>query len=204
MSFNDNNNRERDEFYWEREFRKDDSRIHSCMHELPAVIDLPEEDELLRHRLQKQPEYVLNRSNLDNFSFDEFMDFEDILFPDNWRDREGASLYGTTEQLMKEWASIYATKLDDSQNPIGIQILCLYGKIMGFSIDLVDAGEEKLPGLKIALCKRIHSGINQIVSIIDQLGNTSEYIITHKTALNILRHKVLQLLFKLKHELDNN
>lgn len=202
MSFNDNI--KRDEFYWEREFRKDDMRIRSCMHELPAVIDLPEEDELLRHRLQKQPEYVLNRSNFDNFSFDEFIDFDDIMFPDNWREREGASIYGTTEQLMKEWGTLYAVKLEDAQNHLGIQILCLYGKIMGFSIDLVDAGEEKMPALKIALCKRILSGINKIVSVIDQIGDDSEYIISHKTALNILRHKVLHLRFKLNHELGNN
>ena len=202
MDFNDN--KKYDEFFWEREFRKDDARISSCMHELPAVIDLPEEDELLHRRLQKQPEYVMNRSNFDNLGFDEILDFEDILFPDNWREREGAALYGTIEQLMKEWVAIYSSKLDNDRNHSGIQALCLYGKIMGFSIDLVDAGEEKLPGLKIALCKRILSGINQIVSIIDQLDNDAEYIVSHKTALNILRHKVLHLRFKLNHESDNN
>ena len=202
MSFD--NNRKRDEFYWEREFRKDDMRIRSCMHELPAVIDLPEEEELLRHRLQKQPGYVLNRTNFDNFSSDEFIDFDDIMFPDNWREREGAAIYGTTEQLMKEWGTIYAAKLEDTHNNSGIKILCLYGKIMGFSIDLVDAGEEKMPELKIALCKRILSGINQIVSLIDQIGDDAEYMTSHKTALNILRHKVLHLRFKLKNELGNN
>ena len=194
----------RDEFFWEREFRKDDARIQSCMHELPAVIDLPEEDELLQRRLQKQPEYARNLNRLDEPGFDEFMDFDDILFPDNWRERDGAVLYGLIESLMKEWAALYASKLDEKYNAEGIEVLCFYGKIMGFSIDLVDAGEEKMPGLKIALCKRIAGGINDIVSILKSIDDNAEYLSQHRKTLNELRHKVLELRFKLNHESDNN
>jgi len=54
MDFNGKN--KMNEFSWEKEFRKDDSRIRSCMREIPAVVDLPEEDELLMGRVQKQLE----------------------------------------------------------------------------------------------------------------------------------------------------
>jgi hypothetical protein len=204
MNFDDN--KRCDEFFWECEFRKDDARIHSCMQEIPAVIDLPEEDELLQKRLLKQPEYAKNiNTTYDDFGLEVFLDFEDILFPDNWRERDGASLYGDIEQLMKEWSVLYASKLDDNQsNNTGIRILCLYGKIMGFSIDLVDVGEDKMPGLKIALCKRILGGINQIAAFLKILDNGSDYILQHRAALNGLRDKVLGLRFKLKNEADTN
>jgi len=193
-----------DEFFWECEFRKDDVRIHSCMREIPAVIDLPEEDELLQKRLQKQPEYAKNLNSLEDSGLEEFLDFEDILFPDNWRERDGASLYGEIEQLMKNWAAFYASQLDEKYNSPGMQILCLYGKIMGFSIDLVDAGEEKMPGLKIALCKRLLAGINNIAAISSAIDDHYDYILQHRTALNELRHKVLNLRFKLNNEADTN
>jgi len=202
MNFDEN--KRCDEFFWEREFRKDDVRIYSCMQEIPAVIDLPEEDDLLQKRLQKQPEYAKNINSANDFALEEFLDFEDILFPDNWRERDGASLYGEIEQLMKEWAVVYASKLDENSNSAGMQILCLYGKIMGFSIDLVDVGEEKMPGLKIALCKRILAGINHIVTIFTMLDDESDYILQHRAILNELRHKVLNLRFKLKNESDIN
>jgi len=200
MNFDDIKNC--DEFYWEREFRKDDARIHSCMHEIPAVIDLPKEDELLLKRLQKQPEYAANTNKTEDPGFEDFLDFEDILFPENWKEREGASIYGRIEHLMKEWAVIYSSKLSGKDNHRGIKILCIYGKIMGFSIDLVDAGEEKLPGLKIALCKRIISGINNIMSIINSIDDLT--VPEHSHALKRLRHFVLNLRFKLKNEADCN
>ena len=200
MNFDETNNT--DEFYWEREFRKDDARIKSCMHEIPAVIDLPEEDELLMKRLQKQPEYAINIQKIEDPGFEDFLDFEDILFPENWREREGASIYGSVENLMKEWAGIYASQIKEKDNNAGIQVLCIYGKIMGFSIDLVDAGEEKMPGLKIALCKRMISGINNMVAIIHSIDNLS--VQDHTASLNKLRHFVLNLRFKLKNEADRN
>ena len=202
MGFENNDNF--DEFYWEREFRKDDTRIAFCMHELPAVIDLPEEDELLMKRLQKRPEYAVNKRIQDESGFDEFLDFDEILFPDNWRERDGASLYTRVERMMKEWATMYASKLETKENDIGIQILCFYGKIMGFSIDMVDIGEEKMPGLKIALCKRIVSEINNIAAALNSIGKSSTYISSHLESLQQLRHEVLTMLFRLKNEAARN
>lgn len=200
MNFDETNNP--DEFYWEREFRKDDARIQSCMHEMPSVIDLPEEDELLMKRLQKQPEHAKNTQRIEEPGFEDFLDFEDILFPENWREREGATIYTRIEHLMKEWGGIYSTQITEKDNTAGIRALCLYGKIMGFSIDLVDAGEDKMPGLKIALCKRIISGINHIVAIINDIENL--YVPEHTASLKRLRHFVLNLRFKLNNEVDRN
>lgn len=200
MDFNDS--KKLDEFFWEREFRKDDARVRSCMQEIPAVIDLPEEDELLMKRLHKQPEYAVNTQKMEDTGFEDFLDFEDFLFPENWRERQGALIYGMIESLMKEWAGIYATNCSDDNNSEGIQILCIYGKIMGFSIDLVDSGEEKMPGLKIALCKRIISGINNIVTIINSVEELA--VPEHTASLNKLRQFVLNLRFKIKNETDSN
>lgn len=70
---------------------------------------------------------------------------------------------------------------------------------MGFSLDLVDFGGEKMPGLKIALCKRIYTGINNIISVITERTNTVK-ISAHKKELFALRQQVLDLRFKLRKE----
>ena len=201
MNFEQYNNK--NEFYWEREFRKDDSRIAVCMREIPSVIDLPEEDELLKKRLQKQLEYTT--SNIPGINQEEPFDFEDIMFPDNWRERESAIIYSNIEALAKEWAAFYAVQLPDKFNIPGVRTLCLYGKILGYAIDMLDTAENRLAGLKIALCKRILSDINSIINEISPINVPQDDFLTrHLTKLNRLRHNVLNIRFKLKNETDRN
>ena len=200
MDFNKNNNT--DEFFWEKEFRRDDTRINSYMREIPAVIDLPEEDKLLMKRLLKQPEYAKNAKA--ESPYRELLDFDDILFPSDWRGRDGAALYADVERLMSEWCTLYAAELKDKNNVKGVQVLCLYGKIMGESIDVIDIGEEAMPGLKIALCKRIASDVNAIVTLIRSIDDFSGRLKAHLRQLNELRDSAVKLLFRLKHETDSN
>ena len=203
MNFEQYNNK--NEFYWEREFRKDDTRIAACMREIPSVIDLPEEDELLKKRLQKQPEYSSSTANNQGMNHPELFDFEDIMFPDNWRERESAIIYSNIEALAKEWAAFYATQIPENFNVPGIRALCLYGKILGYAIDMLDTAENKLAGLKIALCKRILSDINSIINEIAPINvPQNEFLPRHLIKLNRLRHNVLNIRFKLKNETDRN
>ena len=203
MNFEQYNNK--NEFYWEREFRKDDTRIAACMREIPAVIDLPEEDELLKKRLQKQQKYTPLTAKSYGLNNSELFEFEDVMFPDNWRERESSIIYSNIERLANEWASFYAAHLPEKFNIPGIRTLCLYGTMLGYAIDLLDTAENKFAGLKIALCKRILSDIN---SIIDELAPIDvlqdNFLSRHITKLNRLRHNVLNIRFKLKHETDRN
>lgn len=181
------------EFYWEREFRKDDSRIGSCMREIPAVVDLPGEDELLMKRVQKQPEYAKEHQKWNESFLEDFFEFDDVSFPDNWRETDGAAIYSKLEKLMEKWCRLYAAGSSET----GLKILCYYGNILGFAIDLVDFGGEKMPGLKIALCKRIYSGMNNILSSLTDIKSGNRKIAQHKEKLLKLRQEVLDLRFKL-------
>lgn len=192
MDYDDKNNM--DEFYWEREFRKDDSRINSCMREIPAVVDLPGEDELLMKRVQKQPEYAKGLQKWNESFLEEFFEFDDISFPDNWKECEGAAIYSTLEGMMEEWCRLYASENSEA----GLKVLCYYGNIMGFAIDLVDFGGDKMAGLKVALCKRIYNGLSNIISTISAMKSDNTRIFEHKDRLFKLRQEVLDLRFKLK------
>lgn len=194
MEYGDNDNLT--EFDWEKEFRKDDARISSCMREIPAVVDLPGEDELLMKRVQKQPEYAKGLQRWNDAFLEELFDADDITFPENWRECEGADIYIRLEELMEEWCRIYAA----NSNINGLKVLCYYGNITGFAIDLVDFGGEKMPGLKIALCKRLFNGINNIISTINEMRLQNKKITAHKESLFILRQRIVSLRFKLTKE----
>ena len=70
---------------------------------------------------------------------------------------------------------------------------------MGFAIDLVDFGGEKMPGLKIALCKRIYAGVNNMLSTISSMKSSAKLAV-HKNELFSLRQDVLDLRFKLNQQ----
>ena len=194
MNHNDKNNT--DEFYWECEFRKDDARINSCMCEIPAVIDLPGEDELLMKRVQKQPaEYVkgMQRWN-DSFFEDLFFELDDVSFPENWQEREGADIYYELEKLTEWWCRFFA----ENSTEQSLKIICYYGNVMGFATDLVGFGEEKTPGLKIALCKRLYAGVNNIISAVTEIKPRDNKISVHLEELFQLRQKVLNIRFNVE------
>lgn len=192
MNFDEHN--KKDEFYWEREFRKDDARMNSCMQEIPGVVDLPGEDELLMKRVQKQPEYAKENQQWNESFLEDFFEFDDMTFPENWRENEGADIYSKLEKLTEEWCRIFASESSAQK----LKILCYYGNIMGFAIDLVDFGGEKLPGLKIALCKRIYNGLNNVLCAVSEIERKNRKISRHKDKLLKLRQDVLNLRFKLR------
>ena len=94
---------------------------------------------------------------------------------------------------MEQWCCFFA----DDPTEQSLKIICYYGNIMGFAIDLVDFGEEKMSGLKIALCKRIYAGVNNILSTITEITHSNNKITVHREKLFQLRQKVHDLRFKL-------
>ncbi|MBN1864587.1 MAG: hypothetical protein JW808_06765 [Victivallales bacterium] len=186
-----------DEFYWEGEFRKDDSRVRACMKEIPSVIDLPGEDELLVSRVEMCPEHVRDgKENFQDFTEDYF-DWDEPWLPDNWKEFDGAEVYSAIELMTQKWSRIYAF----CSGPQGLAVLCHYGNIMGLAVDLVDFGPEKDAGLKIALCKRILKGINDIIACFkEQEFKENPKIPQHEAELLQTRQAVADLRFKFEND----
>lgn len=192
------------EFDWERRFREDDEQLSSCMREIPAVIDLPGEDDLLRKRLQRQVSVVSKPFDWSFSSEDDFMDYDDILFPDNWRDLPEAEVYDKIEALVRDWCAIYSSQLSSEDNVAGVRALCLYGRLMGFAIDLVDMGSDKPASLKIALCKRVAKDVDRLAGIINSVSTDIQLLKDHKERLRETREDVIKLQFQLRNENNAN
>ncbi len=197
-------NKKRNEFDWEREIRKDEARIHSYLKELPNFIDLPNEEEMIMKKLKMQPDLIPQNVDWDNMSFSEMFDNldEDFFFSEDWQKRDGADIYMLLEKLAFQWAVIFASELDKENMADGLSIICIFGKILARTADILDVEGNEFSTLKIALSKRIVSDINKLLGELNELSGKqprlSELINTHRERLQSVREKMIDMLEKLR------
>lgn len=174
------------EFDWERELRKDDERVSSYFRELPDYIDLPGEDEMIYRRIQRKKEPVSHGADWPFHSLDgadnDFEgpdDYEDDSpeaeeerrrWDEEWQKREGAATYIHCGKIARELAALFAADIKGSVSSAKLMsALCLTGKIMARTTDLIELEKGELPALRIALCKRLASDANQLLGILNEI-----------------------------------
>lgn len=192
----DGNGREKNEFEWEREFRRMDERVAACMAEIPSVLDLPGEDDLLRKRIaKKKPEFAVDRWDSKRLD-DDNADFGEQDFPGDWKELDGADIYMLAENLAGNWARGIAVALPASARPVALRILCRHGKIVGYAVDLIDAARDDDPHIKVAICKRLAAEAEATLEDLSDKNIPKRVVERHCAALRELREKALDMLFK--------
>ena len=194
------------EFDWERELRKDDDRISSYMNELSKFIDLPNEEDIILKSLQNHSKPIPQIMNL-SFEQDEQSDdidsFEDDMFSaGDWRNGGDSIIYTIIEKMASQWSLYLASDIGAENQKQGMRILCYYGKILGRALDVLGVEAELPKNLRIALCKRIASCINELIgelnTIKEKQENLSKEIFSHSQRLKIVLEKVLDISEKLR------
>lgn len=190
------------EFDWEREIRKDEARINTYLNELNKFLDLPDEENLIMKKLQRNPELIPNNAALSNINFSGFSedDEDDFLSPEELQKKEGADIYMQMQKLAYHWNNVFAAELKPECIPSGMAITCTYGKLLARLADVLDVGQDGLSNLRIALCKRVISELSELAKHFDNLtGEQPEIkpvLDTHYSQLHIIREKLLDLLAK--------
>ena len=195
-----------DEFDWEKELRKDDERVAAYMDELPRYIDLPSEDAVIMKHLKEKPGLVppdgdYNGTFLDNIFEDDFESEDD--FTEDWQKKDGAEFYIAASRLSRLWAQFFALQSDPKITVPAIRILCLYGKIMARSGDLIDMTDDDYVPLRIALVKRLLADVNELMGLFTSVRETfsdsadcAECADFHFEGLMTFREKLFSLLKK--------
>ena len=195
-----------DEFDWEKELRKDDERVAAYMDELPRYIDLPSEDAVIMKHLKEKPGLVppdgdYNGTFLDNIFEDDFESEDD--FTEDWQKKDGAEFYIAASRLSRLWAQFFALQSDPKITVPAIRILCLYGKIMARSGDLIDMADDDYVALRIALVKRLLADVNELMGLFTSVRETfsdssdcAECADFHFEGLMTFREKLFSLLKK--------
>lgn len=186
------------EFDWENELRKDDARIAVYMDELPRYIDLPAEDAVIMKHIQEKPGLVpADGDTFGSFPGNETEE-EEIDFTGDWQKKDGADFFLAAGRLARLWAQSFASDTSPDATRIGMKILCLYGKIMARSGDLIDMEEDDYVPLRIALVKRLLSDVNALMGefflLKDAVPSFEEIADFHYDNLLVFREKLLSLL----------
>lgn len=192
------------EFDWEAELKKDDARVNAYMKELPRYIDLPAEDDVIMKHIQEKPELVPFAGgkdyDLENLFNSEEENQEELS--EEWQRRPGAEFYIGCSRLARLWAQSFILCGKSAGAIPSMRILCLYGKIMARSADIIDMEEGETPPLKIAILKRLLADVNlqmgelrSCSEILPQLENKCAF---HTEQLMILREKILKMLGELR------
>ncbi len=152
------------EFDWEKELKKDEQRIHGYFCELSTYLDLPGEEEFIMKKLMSKPELVPARPDDEELPFDSFYeDNYELLMNSDWRlDKNG--IFSQLEQLGREWTLVFADKCSGRDFVNGMNILCLFGKLLTRNIDFIEIAEsEDVSQLKRAILKRLYAEINKLI-----------------------------------------
>ena len=165
------------EFDWEREIRKDDSRISAYIAELPKYIDLPGEDSILMRSIKRRLGSEKDDEDWGPVPYDESGENqEDFPFPnsENWKSEPGGPVYHNCSVLARDFAMGASAGDHEAVRGRVMRILTLYGQLMARSADLIDmsleiqtAAMEGEPcdvpqNLRIAVVKRLLAYQNKL------------------------------------------
>ena len=189
-----------DEFYWERVFRGMDDQLAARMGEITSVLDLPGEEKLLDKRVGKSK----SGSPLGNHFDSPWEDMErdhDVSPSGSWRGGDGADIYATVERIAGNWLRALAAVVPVGARAAAITILCRNGKLLGYTMDLLDAewnGQKGDTGIKVALCKRLVAETEAILADLENDVFPRSVAASFQADLQQFREKILTLLFKLR------
>ena len=191
------------EFDWELELRKDDARVAAYMDELPRYIDLPAEDAVIMKHIQEKPGLIPADGDYSGTFLDNMFEPEEegeVDFSEDWQQRDGAEFFIAASRLARMWAQFGAWTDEPAAVRINLRILCLYGKIMARSGDLIDMEEDDYIPLRIALVKRLLSDVNDLMGELSALTDRHPVpppcVEFHFDSLMTFREKLLELLKK--------
>ena len=191
------------EFDWERELRKDDARVAAYMDELPRYIDLPAEDAVIMKHIQEKPGLVPADGDYSGTFLDNMFEPEDegeAEVTEDWQKKDGADFFIAASRLVRLWAQNLAQESSRDILRPGMRILCLYGKIMARSGDLIDMDDGDYIPLRIALVKRLLADVNSLMgefaALPDLVPDTRESADFHYESLMTFRDKLLNQLRK--------
>jgi hypothetical protein len=192
------------EFDWEKEIRRDEMRINAYMRELRNFIDLPGEEEMILEKIQKRPELVPHNVKMSNLSFSDIFDDmdDDFLFGSEWQKKDGADIYMLLEKLACHWCRVFSTELPPPLMENGLKIICLLGKLMARTADIIEMEDREMPALKLALCKRTAADINLLTGELKKISDDEKKLEpltgNHISNLHNVREKLIDLMAEMR------
>ena len=157
----------------------------------------------MKHIKDKRPGLVPPDGDYSGTFLDNMFEPEEeaeVDFTEDWQKKDGATFFIAAGRLARLWAQFSAAHLPPRFTRSNLRILCLYGKIMARSGDLIDMEDGDLIPLRIALVKRLMADVNSIMGEFAELReafpDSAECADLHFESLLTFREKLFALLRK--------
>lgn len=198
-------NKNWNEYNWEREIRRDEKRISRYFKELPLCMDLPGEEDIIMKKLMSQPDLVPTNAEWNGFVFGEnfLEEDDDFMFGSDWKQKKGADIFIQVEKLASDWNVIFASKLRTANLKEGLAVICIMGKLLSRCSDMLGIDTDDMQPLKISLAKRVLSDINELIGALRNIRNIQPGLDQEITGftdhLQNIREKTIDILNEMKH-----
>ncbi|MFA7186167.1 MAG: hypothetical protein WC082_14805 [Victivallales bacterium] len=183
-------NRNWNEFRWEKEIRQDEKRIRHYFRILPSCLDLPDEEDSIISKLMAQSDLVPSNadiSNAENYLDIFFEDDEEHLDISEIKDRRDSEIYLDLHKMSVKWNMLLVHDLRQSLRPQGMVTACTFGWVIARSIDVIELDEAQMPDFRISLLKRILRGLNDLLG---QMNSFSCRQHSLKSKLEVFNHNL--------------
>ncbi len=197
-----------DERTWEKVFREDDRRINLYMRDLPFIIDLPAEDEILSEKMNSPADGFPEYGMLGEWGYcdDCGEDFEEFGMSGGSRGLVlEAEIYNGAYSLAVEWAEFSSIHIGAKHREAGVLVLGTYGLLLLRILYIMETDLEYTHLLR-AHSKRLFSTVDRLAGQIRALSEKAPELAgllrRHLDKLEKLREKSADLCSALKKEND--
>jgi hypothetical protein len=175
------------EHNWEEELKREDTKISAYLNELPLYLDLPNEEDIIFHKLNEKNIPLHDLPLWEDM--DDDLDFINEFSPGVKKEDSVNSKFYYNIGNLTTAINIFVSTESNISNSISLNLLYLLGKLMSLQVDIAQTPSSDLPNLKTALLKRQISTINKIIGILNSfksiktlnLKKVEEHILnTHK------------------------
>ena len=193
------NRKNRSEFDWEREIRRDERRISDYYREIIFCLDLPDEEDMISAQLSGRNNDPVPVGRYDD-SLNKRRFFErDDDDEEEQPQRPCSPLVPLVDRLSAEWCAASASMLSDNLFVSGgLAIACAYAKLLGRLADFSDADPVREKALRISLAKRALTDINDLAGAFQEISgwqrSLEETVGRHLEELSLLRERLTDML----------
>lgn len=193
-----------DEYQWEREIRRHESRVAGFFRGLVYCIDLPAEEASADFQIgaEAPSDPVSARTNI-NPALQEWLQNHDSDEDDENTPSERHPVcfapVDAIDKMCVQWNVIFATRVRPELSPLAMGIICAFAKLLARVADFTESGREFSPALLTTLGKRSLTDLKELSLMLECIaaeepslaqdisGIHSRLLIVREQLLNRLR-----------------
>ena len=162
----------RDEFDWEQEIRRDEMRISRYYRELAYCLDLPGEDEIIYEQLSGRCSDPVPATAGDDPLRQHLFDRDDEDGDEENPPHHQSVLVARIDRLAAAWCVLSAAALNKELFiPGGLAVACAYAKLLARVSDFSDADPVTERALRLSLAKRALADVNELLGAMYELSS---------------------------------